>query len=84
MSERSVQVIPLREARPVWRTQKVRAEDLAVGDATRNRFGKWDVVTEVDHDGDDLRYVRVKTECGGGYWMIRAVHLVDVQVVKPS
>jgi hypothetical protein len=72
------------EARPVYRTQKHRAQDLVEGDVIRNRYGKWDVVTEVHHDEDDLRYTGITTECGNGIWLRRSVDLVDVQVVKPS
>lgn len=69
--------------RAIWGTQQVRAEDLEKDDVTRNRFGKWDVVLEVKHH-DDGKYVTVKTECGGEDLVVRTVHLVPVQVVKPS
>lgn len=70
-------------ARAVYGTRKHRAQDLVEGDVVRNRFGKWDVVTEVlSYDGSP-HYVNVMTEVGGAQ-MLRTVHLVDVQVVKPS
>lgn len=69
--------------RPIWRTQKVRAEDLQVGDVARNKYGKWDLITTVHHDEDDTRYVGATFECGGQA-VYRRVDLRDVQVVKPS
>lgn len=69
--------------RAIWRTVKVRAEDLEKDDVTRNKYGKWDSVTEVHHDEDDLRYVKVDFECGGSA-VFRAVDLRDVQVAKDS
>ena len=68
--------------RPVYGLVKHRSSDLAVGDVIRNRFGKWDVVSSVVVD-EDGRYVSVQFEVGGE-WRFRSVHLVDVQVVKPS
>lgn len=78
-AQQKTNVVSLAD-RPVWRTQKHRGEDLIIGDVIRNRFGKWDVVTDVD-PGD--RYVTVHTEVGGAM-EVRTVALVDVQVVKPS
>lgn len=80
--------------RPVWTTKKIRAEDLVAyelredvveteGDVARDRFGKWDRVTELHFDGDDQRYVGVDFECGGNL-QVRRINLVDVQTVKPS
>lgn len=69
------------ETRPVWGTKKVRACDLMIGDVTRNSFGKWDVVSRVG-DGEGP-YITIGFEVGGGVSM-RTVHLVDIQVVKPS
>lgn len=72
----------VRAERPVYRTAKHRACDLTIGDVTRNRYGKWDVVVNaaVTEDG---KYVNVQFEVGGETNM-RSVHLVDVQEVKPS
>lgn len=67
-------------ARPVWGTQKHRAEDLIPGDVVRNKYGKWDVVIQVSVGA---QYVDVTTELGGTQ-LVRTVHLLDVQVVKPS
>lgn len=67
-------------SRPIYTTRKHRAEDLVAGDVARNRFGKWDVVTSVK---TTERYVDVHFEVGGSV-LLRTVHLVDVQVVKPS
>jgi hypothetical protein len=72
-------VVALHE-RPVYRTQKHRAEDLQEGDVTRNRFGKWDTVTKVVRNG---LYTHLTFETGVDAQM-RSVHLCDVQVVKPS
>lgn len=68
--------------RAVYRLVKYRAADLTTGDVTRNRYGKWDVVVSsiLDKTG---RYVEVGFETGGTH-SFRSVHLVDVQVVKPS
>lgn len=67
-------------SRPVYTTRKHRAEDLVTDDVARNRFGKWDVVSKVTPAD---RYVNVHFEVGGEV-LLRTVHLVDVQVVKPS
>lgn len=67
--------------RPLWRTVDVRVEDLAEGDVTRNRYGKWDVV--VDTKKIDDHYYEVDFEVGGKISM-RSVALVKVQAVKPS
>jgi hypothetical protein len=67
--------------RPVWRTQKVRAEDLVAGDVTRDRYGKWDVVAAVTSTKG--AYVTVAFDCNSKA-EFRKVALVDVQAVKPS
>lgn len=70
--------------RVIWGTKKVRAEDLQIGDAIRNRWGKWDVIEVCHFDDDDQeQYVRVTTEVGRDL-QLRRVHLVDVQFAKPS
>lgn len=69
--------------RAVYTTRKHRAADLLPGDVTRNRFGKWDVVEQVATLGDDARYIEITFEVGGSILM-RTVHLVDVQIPKPS
>lgn len=74
------------DERPIWRTVKIRAEDLREGDVTRNGFGKWDVVTSItglDDVAAGALYISVHFEAGSTIGM-RTVHLVDVQVVKPS
>lgn len=67
--------------RPIWRTQKIRASDLAIGDVARDRFGKWDEITKVKVA--DQHYVVVTFACNSAS-EIRKVALIDVQVVKPS
>lgn len=67
--------------RPIWRTQKVRASDLAAGDVARDRYGKWDEVTKVKVS--DQHYVTITFACNSAS-EIRKVALVDVQVVRPS
>jgi len=71
--------------RPIYRTVDLRAEDLKKGDVTRNRFGKWDVVTSVKPYGKGAKslYVDVNFETGTDM-QIRTVALVKLQVVKPS
>lgn len=68
--------------RAVYGTRKHRAEDLEPGDVSRNRYGKWARVTGVNR-GDEKHYVDVLFDAGG-VLTLRDVHLVDVQVVKPS
>lgn len=67
--------------RPVIGTRKHRMADLEVGDITRNEFGKWARVTGVTTTG---LYTTVDFDGLGKSLMGRDVHLVDVQVVKPS
>ena len=68
--------------RTIWRTVDLRAEDLRKDDVARNRYGKWDVITDVTkHESD--HYVNVHFEVGGAVAM-RRVHLVKVQVAKES
>jgi hypothetical protein len=68
--------------RAVYGTRKHRAADLTAGDVTRNKYGKWDVVTDVKVP-KGARYAHVVHEAGGET-LLRTVALVDVQVVKPS
>lgn len=68
--------------RPVWRTQKIRAQDVRKDDVTRNRYGKWDVV--VDRGRSSTPGYTVVVHDKGGEFILRDVDLVDVQVVKPS
>lgn len=83
-SSAAARVAALPETRAVWRTQKVRAEDLVEGDVARNRYGKWDIVREMHHDDDEQEfYVRATFARGGDSTFVK-VDLVDVQVVKPS
>lgn len=65
--------------RPLWKTVKIRAEDLEPEDVTRDRFGKWNTVKTVQFD-------KTHTTVGfdGHVLTVRNVHLVDIQVVKPS
>lgn len=49
---------------------------------TRNRYGKWDIV-ESAKAGSDGNYVHVHMRLGGDM-TVRTVHLVDVQIVRPS
>lgn len=65
----------------VYGTRKHRAADLEAGDVTRNAYGKWAVVTKVETV--DL-YTMIDFDIPGGRIQVRDVHLVDVQVVKPS
>jgi hypothetical protein len=66
--------------RAVWRTAKFRAEDIKPGDVTRNSFGKWARVIGVSID---RMYVTVQFDTGGTV-VLRDVHLIDIQEVKPS
>lgn len=68
--------------RAVWRTAKYRAEDLQVGDVTRNSFGKWSRVVKVTTKEGSL-YLDIRFDTGDTLG-IRDVALVDVQEVKPS
>lgn len=64
----------------VYGTRKHRAMDLEGGDVTRNSFGKWARVETVKTEG---LYTTVTFDAGTPL-VCRDVHLVDVQVVKPS
>jgi hypothetical protein len=68
--------------RPIWTTQKVRAVDLTPGDVTRDGYNKWNRVAGVKPANDG--YVTVTFQLGGSPLTTRAVHLMDVQVAKPS
>ena len=68
--------------RPIWTTQKVRANDLQVGDVTRDAYKRWDTVISVNDKGEG--YTAVNFAISSGALIIRSVALVDVQVPKPS
>jgi hypothetical protein len=65
----------------VYGTAKHRAEDLVPGDVIRNGYGKWDRVKRVASTSE--HYVEVTFETGSSI-PLRTVHLVDVQIVRPS
>lgn len=73
--------IPELAGRPIYRTVNLRAEDVRIGDVTRNAFGKWDVVTGTKNGGT---HVELTFETKGKTLGLRTVALVAVQVVKPS
>ena len=67
--------------RTIWRTVKVRAADLKVGDVTRDLYAKWATVTKVAVVSE--RYTRVIWDSQNEAIM-RCVQLVDVQVPAKS
>lgn len=67
--------------RPVWGTRKHRAEDIVAGDVVRNTFGKWARVKSATTT--DL-YTSISFDVPGTVLHVRDVHLVDVQIAKPS
>lgn len=74
----------MNDDRVIWGTRKCRALDLKPGDVIRNRYGKWDVIVEDGVKvGPTPLYIEVTTETQV-VTTFRTVHLVDVQVAKPS
>lgn len=69
------------DGRAVWGTRKYRAEDLIAGDVVRNSFGKWARIKKVATS--DL-YTSISFDVAGATLVVRDVHLVDVQIAKPS
>lgn len=67
--------------RAVYGTKKFRAEDIEPGDVVRNTFGKWARVKSATTR--DL-YTSISFDVPGTVLHVRDVHLIDVQVVKPS
>ena len=80
MTAQTVASLPAAQ-RAVYSTRKHRAEDLQAGDVTRNRYGKWARITKVERTEGLYVYLHFDT---GDPLLVRDVHLVDVQTVKPS
>ena len=68
--------------RPIWRLVKIRASDVQPGDVIRDSFGKWNTVKDSKPHGDD--HVTIRFVALSEAYTMRNVHLVDLQVVKPS
>lgn len=70
-----------KASRPVWGTRKYRAEDIETGDVVRNKYGKWARVTKAATAG---LYTTFTFDAAATDVTVRDVHLVDVQVARPS
>lgn len=71
----------MTDQRPVWGTRKHRAEDVVKGDVVRNTFGKW---ARVKTATTSQLYTSITFDVPGAGLHCRDVHLIDVQIAKPS